>query len=86
MKGRIRYMTAFTSAYAHAYQATCLTRHIPAVPPVKISAYQRSKPDIRTFPMIVPQHVQEAMISEAGPFIQTEVLASWMVKLSLDGV
>ena len=25
-------MTAFTSAYAHAYQATCLTRHIPAVP------------------------------------------------------
>ena len=35
--------------------------------------------------MIVPQHVQEAMISEDGPSIQTEVVASWMVKLLLDG-
>ena len=25
-------MTAITSAYAHAYQATCLARHMPAVP------------------------------------------------------
>ena len=25
-------MTAFTPAYAYAYQATCLTRHMPAVP------------------------------------------------------
>ena len=25
-------MTAITSAYAHACQATCLTRHMPAVP------------------------------------------------------
>ena len=25
-------MTAITPAYAHAYQATCLTRHLPAVP------------------------------------------------------
>ena len=25
-------MTAITSAYAHAYQVTCLTRHMPAVP------------------------------------------------------
>ena len=32
MKGRIRFMTAITPAYAHAYQATCLARHIPAVP------------------------------------------------------
>ena len=32
MKGRIRFMTAITPAYAHAYQATCLTRHMPAVP------------------------------------------------------
>ena len=29
MKGGIRFMTP---AYAHAYQATCLTRHMPAVP------------------------------------------------------
>ena len=52
----------------------------------KISVYLSSKPDIRIFPMIVPQHVQEAMISEDGLFIQMVVLASWMVKLSLDGV
>ena len=32
MKGRIRFMTAITPAYAHAYQATCLSRHLPAVP------------------------------------------------------
>ena len=32
MKGRIRFMTAITPAYARAYQATCLARHILAVP------------------------------------------------------
>ena len=32
MKGQIRFMTAITPAYAHAYQATCLARHMPAVP------------------------------------------------------
>ena len=32
MKGRIRVMTAVTPAYAHAYQVTCLTRHMHAVP------------------------------------------------------
>ena len=31
MKGRMRFMTAITPAYAHAYQATCLTRRMPAV-------------------------------------------------------
>ena len=31
MEGRIRFMTAITPAYAHAYQVTCLTRLIPAV-------------------------------------------------------
>ena len=31
MKGRILFMTAITPAYAQAYQATCLTRHMPAV-------------------------------------------------------
>ena len=31
MKGRIRFMTAITPAYAHAYQLICLTRHIPVV-------------------------------------------------------
>ena len=31
MKGRIHFMTAITSACAHAYQLICLTRHILAV-------------------------------------------------------
>ena len=30
MKGRIRFMTAITPSYAHAYQLICLTGHIPA--------------------------------------------------------
>ena len=32
MKGRIRFMTAITPPYAHAYEATCLARHTPGVP------------------------------------------------------
>ena len=30
MKGRIRFMTDITPTYAHAYQITCLTRHMPS--------------------------------------------------------
>ena len=83
MKGRIRFMTAITPAYAHAYQTTCLSRRVPAI---LEKIFVSRKPDIRTFPMLVPQHVKKAMISEDGPFIWTEVLASWMVKPWLDGV
>ena len=32
VKGRIRFMTTITSAHAHAHQATCPTRHMPAAP------------------------------------------------------
>ena len=32
MKGRIRFMTAITPAYAHAYQATFLAQRLPGVP------------------------------------------------------
>ena len=35
MKGRIRFMTAITPAYAHAYLVTCLTRPWPATVPFK---------------------------------------------------
>ena len=63
-------MTAITSAYAHAcqatcYQATCFTRHMSAV---------------LMFPTFVPQHAKEAMISMDGPSFGTEILALWMVK------
>ena len=40
MKGRIRFMTAITPAYGHAYQATCLARHILACPAPKLPAAQ----------------------------------------------
>ena len=73
-------MTAITPAYAHAYQTTCLSRRMPAILG-KISVSRSPKPDIRIFPMLVPQHVKEAMIIVGGLFIQMEVLASWMVKL-----
>ena len=79
MKGRIRFMTAITPANAHAYQATCLSRRMPAILG-KNSIYRSPTPDIRIFLMLVPRHLKEAMISEDGPFIQTGVLASWMVK------
>ena len=32
MKGRVRVMTAITTAYAHAYQTMCLPQHFPNVP------------------------------------------------------
>ena len=32
MKGRVRFMTATTPAYTHAYQTTCLAQHFPGVP------------------------------------------------------
>ena len=32
MKGRIRFVTAITPAYAHAYQTICLAMHSPGVP------------------------------------------------------
>ena len=53
MKGRIRFMTAITLAYAHAYQSIFLTRHIPVVPiqkfrlPAAKARYQHL-PSVRT--------------------------------------
>ena len=85
MKGGIRFMTAIISAYAHAYQVTCPTRHMPAV--LRLN-FRLPKPNARypLLPTFVPQHVKEAMISEDGPSILTGVVALWMVKLLLVGV
>ena len=44
MKGRSRFVTAITPAYAHAYQATCLAFHLPGVPHQN---FQLSKPKAR---------------------------------------
>ena len=32
LRGRVRFMTAITPAYAHAYQTICLAMHFPGVP------------------------------------------------------
>ena len=85
VKGRIRFMTAITPAYAHAYQTTCLARHIPGVP------HQNFRlPKIKArYPYLLharSKYVKEAMIIVGGLFIQMEVLALLMVKLLLDGV
>ena len=53
MKRRIRFMTAITPAYAHAYQATCLAQHTPGVPRLNFSLPQAKAryphlPDVRT--------------------------------------
>ena len=45
--GRVRFMTAITPVYAHAYQATCLARHIPAFPP-KLEARYPYLPNARS--------------------------------------
>ena len=85
MKGRIRFMTAITPAYAHTYQATCLTVHMPAVPHQnfrlpKLKARYPYLPNARST-------TRERGHDYCGwLFIQMEVLASLMVKLLLDGV
>ena len=53
LKGRIRFMTAITPAYGHAYQTTCLARHIPAVPHHAFRL-PKSKSRHLFFPMLVP--------------------------------
>ena len=79
MKGRIRFMTAITPAYAHAYQATCLTRHMPTVPRLdfrllKPGARYPHLPNVRTT-------TRERGTDFQGWAIYTdEVLALLMVK------
>ena len=69
MKGRIRFMTAITSAYAHAYQATCLTRHMP-----KLKARYLHLPNARST-------IRERGNDFRGWAIYIYgVLALWMVK------
>ena len=79
LRGRVRFMTAITPAYAHAYQAICLAMHFPGVPR-RSSDFPNPSPDIHIFPMIVPLQKNRAMIIMGGLFIQMVVLALWMVK------
>ena len=77
--GRIRFMTAITSAYAHAYQATSLTRHMPAVPRLN---FRLPKPKAR-YPHLpnIRSTTRERCNDFQGWAIYTDaVLALWMVK------
>ena len=52
MKGRIRFMTAITPAYAHAYQTFCLTMHFLVVR-TTLSGFTSISPSVHIFPMVV---------------------------------
>ena len=79
MEGRIRFMTAITPTYAHAYQSICLAGR-PMVISTRNFAYLRPKPNIRIFPILGRQHAKEAMISTVGPLTLMEELAPMMVE------
>ena len=76
--GRIRFMTAITPSCAHAYQATCLTRHMPAVPR---RSFRLPKPKAR-----YPHLTNGGNDFQRWAIFQTGVLALWMVKPQQDGV
>ena len=86
IKGRIRFMTAITPAYAHAYQATCLAQHLIGVPHHN---FQLPKPKSR-YPCLPNAR---SITRERGndycgwaTYTDVVVLALLMVKLLLDGV
>ena len=77
-------MTASTPTFAHAYQATCLARHIPGV---SHKNFRLPKPKAR-YPYLPNARSltrKEAMIIVGGIFIQMAILALLMVKTLLDG-
>ena len=78
-------MTAITPAYAHAYQATCLARHIPAVPHqnFRLPKPKAGYPYLPNARFITRERGNEY---RGWDIIQMVVLALLMVKLLLDGV
>ena len=90
MKGRIRFMTASTPACAHAYQVTCLTRHMPAVPRLN---FRLPKPKAR-FPHLsnVRTTTRErgndfqgwAIYTDGSTrYVDGETLCGWVLSLDL---
>ena len=64
MTGRVRFMTAITPAYAHAYQTTCLAQDFPGVSRTTTSGFPSPSPDIHTFPMIVPLQERNCLLHD----------------------
>ena len=79
IKGRIRFMTAITPAYAHAYQATCLTRHMPAGP--RLNFRLQHLPNVRTTTRERGNDFQGwAIYTDQGTrVVNGETLAGWGV-------
>ena len=81
----VRFMTAITPAYAHAYQTMCLALHFPGVPH---HTFRLPKPKSR-YPFLPNDR---SITSELGndyhgrALKQMVVLASLRVKPLLDGV
>ena len=83
LTGRVRFMTAITLAFAHAYQTICLAMHLPGVPHF---LYPTSQTQVQSSTLIVPLQENWAMIIMGGLFILMVVFALLMAKSLLDGV
>ena len=84
MKGRFCFMAAITSANAHAFQATCRTRHMPAVPRLnfrlpKPTASYPHLPNVRTTTRERGNDFQEWTIYTDGGtrVVDGETFAGW---------
>ena len=84
MEGRIRLLTGLSPTYAHAYQSLCLAGSRSTFL-AQGFACQLSRPGIRIFLTLEPQHVKKAMIFKDGLFVLMEELASLRVKPHLVG-
>ena len=69
LTGRVRFMTAITLAYAHAYQAICLLCTLLASRTTP-SGFPCPSPGVHSFQMIVLLQVKKAMIFMCKQFIQ----------------
>ena len=83
MKRWIRFTTAITPAFAHAYQATCLARHIPAAPHQNFPL-PNPKPDILFFPTSTRERGNDnrgwAIYTDGGTrIVDGDTLAGWGV-------
>ena len=86
LRGRVRFMTAITPAYAHAYQTLCLAMHSPCVPrrtfrlPKPKSRYP-FLPNVRSITREVGNEYHGwAICAEGGTrVVNGEIFAGWCV-------
>ena len=83
MKGRVQFMSLLPTPTRIKQRVLHNTSLASRTTP---SGFPDPSPGIHAVPMIVPQHVKEAMIIMGGLFTQMEVLTLLMVKSLLDGL